>query len=552
MNAAGQDNLQHLFKCLHFLGLSEVYVCPGSRNAPLIHAAFHTQGLHLHKVVDERSAAYQALGSALLLQKPVAIICTSGTALLNVLPAIAEAFQLQVPLIVMSADRPLSLYDKWENQTIHQEGVLGRFVNTFMAWKGQLLRKRSIGKVERFAAKAMDYVQFPDNAPIHLNFHFDEPIYFAKKAKDYPIFSLTHHKSRFSLKTFPSIILPETPSVLIVAGQGHWNDTVASSIENLLSKGAVLFCDVCSPYRKLQTDMRWEFALSFLSEADWEALLPDTLVITGAFVVNKNLKKLIKKGGFKNVFQLADRQQLKDPYELKPQIVSYIKQETSETWPYQQNLLFKEKWCNKIAAFVSNPFLPDNLPFSDWFIVSKIKDCLTTACVIHAANSMAVRYVSMVGLNKEIKILSNRGTSGIDGCLSTAMGAAWVDPKQKHIAIIGDLAFFYDQNALWREQLPPNLTILVLNNGGGNIFDMIPGPATSPAYHFFTTPHSLSAALVAKQFDINYTLIDNSKDLEMHLHNKLQSNTINLIEFITNPKENKEIWKQLKIQKENG
>lgn len=556
MNASGQANLQHLFKCLHFMGLKEVYVCPGSRNAPLIHAAFHTKSLTLHKVVDERSAAYQALGNTLISKKPVAIICTSGTAVLNLFPAIAEAVQLQLPLIILSADRPKSLYDNWENQTLNQERIFGKYVNAYFSWKGQLTRKRSIGKVEKLASQLFDSLQFPDQGPVHVNFHFDEPLYFSEPAKDYPIFSLSHRSSAFTPQKNIYQTLQPTTSVLIVAGQGNWNQSTEESIEKLVLKGAVLFCDLCSPYRRLQTHPLWERAVSFMTADEWKQMKPETLVITGAFLLNKNLKKLLQMGNFKQVIHIADRKNIKDPYFLKPKRTDYIRdQDIAQLHPEILNK-YPKKWSSIINNWDNKTVGIDSKTLNDWNVLQILKQSLPvqsdSAIVIHAANSMSVRYVSLLGIPNHIPVFSNRGTSGIDGCLSTAMGAAQADNASLHLLITGDLAFFYDINALWQEKLPDNLKIIVLNNEGGNIFDMLPGPSSSDAYAFFTTPHTLTAKYMAQHFQTVYHTFNTLAAYKARIPEILFEKNTSIIEIHTNPQENKEIWKQLKTRKENG
>lgn len=546
MKKGGQENVHHLFQCLYTLGVRHIFICPGSRNAPLINGAVSHNGFELHSVVDERAAGYMALGAAQITQVPVVIICTSGTALLNLFPAVAEAHQLHVPLIVLSADRPLLLLDCWENQSIHQKRVFGKYANKYIEWKGLLESKRALGKVDRIASKILTYSQFPDKGVVHVNFHFSEPLYFHEPISIYNPFSLVKTNKQFTAPIFHNHSVKTGRSLMVLCGTGSYQDPIAHELTLLSQQDALILCDISSPYRQLQSHQHWELLLNSITEEFWLKRKPETLITTGSFLLNKNLKNLIRKHPPKNHYHLADTNIVRDTFFTKPIILKTLG--ASLESDMQSNASFKQTWTqamdSKSVQFTK--LLQQQTELTDLWTVSQLMELLPHDAIIHAANSMSVRYVSVCAPNQSNRVYSNRGTSGIDGCLSTAIGAALADSKHEHFLISGDLAFFYDINGLWIEKLPKNLKIILLNNHCGNIFDMIPGPSTSKAGHLFTTPHTRTAHNIAQDFNIEYFTANKQQDFTQQVSAFLSCTSLAIFETTSDPQANQRIWKQLK------
>ncbi len=553
MKVSGQKNLNLFFRCLYDMGIRHVFVSPGSRNAPLIIAASEAAPFSVVSVVDERSAAYKALGVSLATNLPSVLICTSGTATLNLFPAIAEAKYLHAKLLVLTADRPQYLVDSWENQTIPQKKVYGTFVNKYYEWKGRMETSPSYGSVIRLAQKSWDSLHFPDQGAVHINFHFSEPLYFPNAGlPDYEPF-----KTKIRSFTFPknTTTLQEIhPKTLILCGAGSEDKETRNFLKDLQALGYPLLADLLSPYRDLCTNSQWEQSIS---EHQWEKQKPSMLITTGRFFLNKNLKLLLRKDPSIIHYHIADSNLVKNMFGTKMQIIrrSLSAETIAVKSPHED---FSKAWSNSFSAIKTNKQLLDILgaePFSDFFAVVSCIEKIPSNSVLHLANSMSIRYAAWCSIDSSIKIFSNRGTSGIDGCISTAYGAAMANPTQTHFVICGDLAFFYDSNALWNSELVPNLKIIVLNNFGGNIFDMLPGPQSTKAIDLFTTPHQRNCAYICKDFGVDYFKAENKEDLSDLLPQFLNTKLACVLEIQSNSKINKQIWNQIKQTtqaKENG
>ncbi|MCO6494940.1 MAG: 2-succinyl-5-enolpyruvyl-6-hydroxy-3-cyclohexene-1-carboxylic-acid synthase [Bacteroidetes bacterium] len=546
MRKAGQENLHHLFQCLHRLGVRQVFICPGSRNAPLINAAVAQSEFDLYSVVDERAAGYMALGAAQITQKPTVVLCTSGTALLNLFPAVAEAHQLHIPMIVLSADRPTQFLNRWENQTIDQNRVFGKYTNTYIEWKGKMELVRTLGKVERIASKINAYTQFPDKGVVHVNFHFSEPLYFPEPIKKVEPFSLSD-----SIKSHTETKISENKKLsgkklMVLCGTSHYNEGIAKEIEILKDKGALIFCDITSPYRKYGNNTNWELFANSVSEDFWSKNKPDTIITTGSFLLNKNLKNLIRKKPPETHIHLADTQIVRDTFFSKPTICNRLGDIFFNS--IKDNIPFKSIWTEKInrSTIHFNKVVENSTELNDLWAVNECLKVLPQNAVLHLANSMSVRYAAVCVIDNNITIYANRGTSGIDGCIATAVGAALADKEHEHYLISGDLAFFYGINGFWLNRLPGNLKILLLNNHGGNIFDMIPGPSASNAKHYFTTPHNRSAKHIASDYGLTYLNANSLSDYRQTLPAFIKSSTTTVFEIMTTPDLNVKTWKQLK------
>lgn len=547
MRREGQQNIHHFFSSLHALGIRHIVVSPGSRNAPLLQAAVAHAGFDVLTVVDERSAAYKALGMAQITQLPVVLICTSGTALLNYFPAIAEAKHSGIPLIVLSADRPSSLLNSWENQSINQQKVFGNYVNKFFAWKGLFERNRCLGKVERLAMKVFAALQFPDPGPVHLNFELSEPLYFPDELGFKPTFSLKKSIKSYTPKSFEEKLTATAKQILVVCGSGPYSENIFQDLKTLKNAGAVILCDLLSPYRSLNSEPTWEAAVASLSEETWLSLKPDTLVTTGRYLLNKKLKTLLKKFPPNQHLHLADTNLKYDPYQSKPKWSHSINgsltlhSASDNTYLLSWETLFK-KHLNHIETALNEETI-----WSELTAIRSFLALLPAQSVLHIANSMSIRYVAFWGVSTAVNCMSNRGTSGIDGCLSTAVGAALATPNLKHFVLIGDLAFFYDSNALWTPEIPPNLHIVLLNNKGGMIFNMIPGPTQSVAHKQITSPHNLNAEFICKGYGLTYSLVKNQTEWTEVLPKFMSHSKANLLEIQTLTDNNIRIWNKLKM-----
>jgi 2-succinyl-5-enolpyruvyl-6-hydroxy-3-cyclohexene-1-carboxylate synthase len=501
-----------------FNGLQYVVISPGSRNAPLIKAFTDDAFFSCISVVDERSAGFVALGIAQAIGKPTILTCTSGSALLNYYPAIAEAFYAQVPLLILSADRPKQLIDQWDGQCIRQENVYGNHV------LASATTPEIFGHSQPFFDLTHALIQTckgSQKGPVHLNIPMEEPLY---------DFDLTQFELKFPYEQIEStleVVLPsELKQVLTSKEKILWFNGASNEKLQISSFGNIVFLNDIIGNGFAGNVHYWEKILSAHPEI-WESLQPEVLITTGKYTVSKILKQFLRKYQPKTHWHISECAFVGDPFGTQPKLVQMCPKELMETIAALQvrgNGDYLDRWRD-----LDRPALSSNV-YSELEVCRLITETASSGTVFHWGNSMPVRYASELGrVNKKVHF-SNRGTSGIDGCLSTAVGHALVDPREQ-ILIIGDLSFFYDANALWNELRPANLKIVILNNFGGKIFEKIHGPANmGDSLKFQTTPHQRNAKSLAGEHGITYLQVTSLEELNSKLDEFLTMNAIGILE----------------------
>lgn len=451
---------------LRACGLSEVVVSPGSRSAPLILALESEPQISLYVQPDERSAGFLALGVSRQLGRPVGLVCTSGSAGLNYAPALAEAYQQGVPLLAITADRPLRYVGAHEGQTLWQEEFYAGFIKGRMAVCGQ----NPGNPKDAWALSAQG-----KPGPVHINMRFEEPLYSGNLGE-----SLTPTKALIpfkpvdfgeirSLNTVQELNLPERPKVAVLAG--HIGPQQAQAllpwILEFKARGGSFWGDVSSHL--------WQYS-SQTQLPDWlwaqtdEKNRPHLLVSIGGSVIPRRWEAYFER--FPNQTTVHVDLFGEKGYRFRPEGWCWTRRlsEFFESLPKEMTPLDCPDWNAKLGA-----------GWSDITATAELLRSLRGDSVFHVANSMGVRYVHALQnlLPKEIELWCNRGVSGIDGTLSTAVGQALAQPKKGHVVLMGDLALNYDCNALLSRPRPSNLGVVVLNNGGGQIFRNLPGPKSS-------------------------------------------------------------------------
>jgi 2-succinyl-5-enolpyruvyl-6-hydroxy-3-cyclohexene-1-carboxylate synthase len=501
------------------LGIRQVVISPGSRSAPLTIAFNRHPDIETYTLSDERSAAFVALGMVRQGREMVALVCTSGSAAYNYAPAIAEAYFQQLPLLVFTADRPPEWIDQLDGQTIRQQGIYGQHIKKSY--------ELPIGQGEaddwfagRQIAEAIHCGNTCPLGPVHVNVPLREPFYPAAGQE-------------VSFETLPKVITEERPSYkelslsgsmleewlaadrkLIVCGQYPADAEVAAALQNLSAQSGVpVVADVISNMHVMNS-IRHADLIPYLRDEDLATgLQPGLLMTFGLSVMSKNLKLFLRKyrpaahwhiqpaGNAADTFQALSRVIRAEPAPLLRQLSLHSVQKQAQEKYFQ-------KWQRADstgAAYLDHFFAQQ--PVGEFRAVWSVMRSLPGRSVLHLANSMAVRYANIIGLRQEqagIEVIANRGTSGIDGSNSTAVGAALRSPRTQ-VLVTGDLAFFYDRNAFWHNYRLPNLKIILLNNGGGGIFKMIDGPARQPELEtFFVTRQQLKAENTARDFGMSY------------------------------------------------
>ncbi len=501
--------------CSQF-GIEHAVICPGSRSAPLVFAFNRNKNIKTYSIIDERSAAYMALGMAQQLQKPVALICTSGTAALNFYPAIAEAFYQKIPLIVLTADRPADLLNQQDGQMINQVNVFGSHVRGSLNFDYQNL---ATGNWHLATSNLLNNSIFPVMGPVHFNVPLVEPLY-ENLEEEILIENLEKPLNIFGDFDNKNIIdaLQQTQKRVIIIGQNLPDQDLLATLKELANKGFAILADVVSNQHESSVLKHFDFLISQANNETLRMLEPDFIISLGGPVLSKALKLWLKKQKPKYHFRIQQDETLVDTYNNVTEYIfgnnnEVIKSIVNAEFPgstYAEYLgLIEQKSEVKIAEFIDQ----NNDDFNELTSVNYVLKNLPENSQLQIANSTSIRYVSYLGLPyKNITAFCNRGTSGIDGCTSTAIGAAIMTNKIVTL-ITGDLAFFYDRNAFWNNFVPNNLRIILLNNHGGGIFNLIDGPNSQPELEkFFLTKHHLTAKNIADENELNYSICRNKDE----------------------------------------
>jgi 2-succinyl-5-enolpyruvyl-6-hydroxy-3-cyclohexene-1-carboxylate synthase len=521
-------------------GVDRVVVSPGSRSAALTLAFVRHPSVIATVVTDERSAGYIALGMAQTLGRCVALVCTSGTAATNYASAIAEAYFLEVPLLVLTADRPPEWINQYDGQTIFQQDLYGKHVKKSISLPADYTHSDAQWYVERVVNEAILIAQKAPLGPVHLNVPIREPFYPTKQeAWRYPASAVRLVKQ---IATATSIdgeawrdLMDEFERcgrVLIAVGQ-HKKDTALELILHKLSTEyrIPVLAEIISNLNQQEFILHADNFLGRLEEQQLVKLQPDLLITTGKSFLSKHFKNFIRKFAPQAHWHVQAGDVLRDPFKsLTVQIptdATYFFERLLEDLDFRSinnmddsdiDEAYQTAWQQEELKAMQMLTRLDVAfdGFAEICIVKRLLAQLPNHSQLHLANSMSVRYASMAGLFAEqsIEVHANRGTSGIDGCLSTAVGCA-LSTNQMVYVLIGDLAFFYDRNALWISELPSNLRVILLNNQGGSIFRMIEGPNQLPELErFFETPHGLDAKLTAEEFGLTYLCATNYDELD--------------------------------------
>ncbi|MBJ6119152.1 2-succinyl-5-enolpyruvyl-6-hydroxy-3-cyclohexene-1-carboxylic-acid synthase [Pontibacter sp. BT310] len=533
-------------------GVENVVLSPGSRCAPLTIAfARHTK-LNVRTISDERAAAFIALGMALTTGKPTVLICTSGTAALNYAPAVAEAFFQQVPLLILTADRPPEWIDQLDGQTIRQQNVYGQHIKHSYTFPADLSHKDSIWHSERMVSEALNETIAYPAGPVHINIPLREPFYPAPGEDlvfDTEVKIIEEEPANYSLSEKQVAQLQQEISnysrILIVAGQQNHTAELQPVLQQFTDKsGAVIVGDLIANLHELPETIRHQDAILACPDPEKLAkLLPDLLITFGKSVISKALKLYLRKYKPKAHWHIQPAGQVADTFQALTRIIRCTPEAFFATITTAKNEAnYSSAWNeieSKAAAFLKE--YTSEAAFSELSAVARIFESLPTKSNLHLANSMAVRYANIIGLDagKNVEIYANRGTSGIDGSNSTTVGCALTSSNITTL-LTGDMAFFYDRNGLWHNYLPQNLRIVILNNHAGGIFRLIDGPKQQPELEeFFETKQTLDAANTARDFGMNYTACSSLEELEQALPAffSLQSGA-GILEIFTDSKAN--------------
>ncbi|GGD05099.1 2-succinyl-5-enolpyruvyl-6-hydroxy-3-cyclohexene-1-carboxylate synthase [Hyunsoonleella pacifica] len=557
--------------------IKHIVISPGSRSAPLTIGFTNDPFFKCYSIVDERCAAFFALGIAQQTKEPTALVCTSGSALLNYYPAVSEAFYSDIPLVVLSADRPKHLIGIGDGQTINQKNVYENHILYSANLKLDIKDEKNIpgneelpimksleNKLERFLGLQKDIQEFNEQeintainfakikkGPVHVNIPFDEPLYETIEELSVNPKPISNLKKETSIE---DVVLKEcydnwvsASKKMILVGVNAPN-TIDKALVNELAKddSVIVFTETTSNIHHNSFFPSIDQIIAPLSEDEQKQLQPEILLTFGGLIVSKKIKALLRKYKPKQHWHIDEKRAndtffcLSKHIEAKPEaffksflplIRHYKKSDYKRIWSKvkQRRLKRHEQYLTEI-------------PFSDFSVFNIILKKVPNHSILQISNSSAIRYTQLFNLNKTLEVYCNRGTSGIDGSTSTAIGSAVATRKQTTF-ITGDLSFFYDSNALWNNYISNDFRIIVVNNQGGGIFRILPGHKNTENFDmYFETNHQLTAEHLCNMFNFEYVKATNEEEMIVELKTFYSSSTKpKLLEIFTPKRINDEV-----------
>jgi len=525
--------ISELVALLQAHGVRDVVLCPGSRNAPLVHALSHQlAGATCHSIIDERSAGFYALGLALATHRAVVVCCTSGTAVANLHPAVAEAYYQGVPLIVLSADRPERWIGQWAGQTLPQPELFGSLVRKAVHLPEPHTEEER-WYCNRLINEALLAALAPLPGPVQINVPISDPgvsLLPPTLAEHTPGSSdrrpIGMQPGRCIQQLYPCRIDAQAVEPLlqrlvtferkmILVGQESWSAATSTGETFPQSLREQFLCIGESLSNSPVSICSLDALLASLSEADRRALQPDLLITLGGHIVSNKMKQYLRTYPPRETWHLSPDPTVVDLFcSLTEQIIAPI-------GPFLDTL------AHGLAGLASSPYaghwreridrLPSPTPrYSSLAVVGSLLSHLPEEpCVLHLANSSSVRYAELFRKPRRLLTLCNRGTSGIEGSLSTALGFARQRAEERHFIVIGDLSFFYDLNALGLPEVGSNVRVLLLNNQRGSIFQSLPTLEMDRlSQRYITAEHQLQAQGWAESCGWEYLSVHEASELE--------------------------------------
>lgn len=536
--------------CAQF-GVRNVVIAPGSRNAPLIFAFTAHPDLECLSITDERSAAYFALGMAQQTRQAVALVCTSGTAALNFAPAIAEAYYLNIPLLVLTADRPAEMIDQADGQTIRQTGIFANYIKADFQLPVETAQEADLHFSDRQVSQAIDTALMYPQGPVHVNVPLREPIYTSlPDAHSHPkVIKTWETDARLSDKNIKSLfdIWSKQSRKMVIFGISSGNEEWTKlAIELAAQPDTIVVAENLSNVSGEHIITQPEPLFSSINALETASdFAPELVVTIGHSVICKQLKLFLRKHRPVAQWQFESSMPYVDTYgcltdifpckaaDILPQMLKRVG-EGDYASLYQKQM---KKITALHASFVEQPSL------SDMAVTRELLHQIPEGTALHLANSTSVRWTQLFPSRPDLKYYCNRGTSGIDGSLSTAAGFAYAS-KQPTVFLTGDLSFIYDSNGLWNNYIGGNLKIVVMNNNGGNIFRFIGDKELmANSIDFFTTPHHVEIKSLAAAYGIAYMSCDTAVELEKSIGQFLQADKATVLEIMTDCELNTENYR---------
>lgn len=512
-----KKNILQLVALLKAHEIRNIVLCPGSRNTPLIQTIANHPYFTCHSATDERSAGFYALGLSLNGGKPAAVCCTSGTALLNLHPAVAEAFYQQVPLVVISADRPEAWIGQMDGQTLPQPGVFGNLVKMSVNLP-EINTDEEEWFCNRLVNEALLELNHHGKGPVHINIPISEPL-FSFNTEELPEVRVIERYQGLNIydKKYDDLIarLNKYNRRMMIAGQANMIYMFERKVSKLLYKHFAWLTEHTGnrtiPGMPIKNFDAILYSIPEGSE-EQEKFYPEIVITYGGHIVSKRLKQFLRKHPPKEHWHVSLDGKVTDTYCSVTTIIEIDPFEFLDKLAYMmenRNTDYPKRWEN-LSKEIPEP----QFPFSEMGAIGALLKNIPADSALHLANSSTVRYAQLFNIPETVEVCCNRGTSGIEGSLSTSLGYAYMSEKI-NFTVIGDLSFFYDMNALWSGTFNNNVRIMLLNNGGGEIFQALPGLKMNDKTHrYVTARHNTNAEAWAKACGFTYLSARNDEELE--------------------------------------
>lgn len=540
MKISSKKVVSYILGALKSAGITDVVLTPGSRNAPFSISIANTPFFETYSIVDERSAAFFALGLSQQSKKPTVLICTSGTALLNYAPAIAEAYYQRIPLLVISADRPEEWIDRGEGQSIRQNNVFQNYTD----FSACLIADEKDGSVQNEGV-IQNTIQklLANKGPVHLNVPFQEPLYELIECEGLPSFQFELKEN--SVDVLKEIVrsvdlLQQAERIMVLVGQ-HVYEDFSKELDQFNQLNQVIVLTETHANVNIENAFPCiDRLIMGLGENAQQMLAPDVLITVGTNIISRKVKAILRKAKPKHI-QVGVNEKPMDTFDCLEAQCNLTPQDFFISLNQIQN---KSEWKSELLSIQENQlkqvvaWLP-SASFSDLTVFSSILNSIPNGTDLQMGNSSVVRYIQLFNQNKNLTYFGNRGVAGIDGSTSTAIGAAW-KTKKPTLLISGDLSFHYDSNAFWNNYLSKQLKVIVINNGGGGIFRIIDGSKdTEHLQQFFETSHSSKSIKgIADFYNLNYFSASNNDELNRILPLFFEENCVCVLEIFTPQEDN--------------
>ncbi|WP_298246608.1 2-succinyl-5-enolpyruvyl-6-hydroxy-3-cyclohexene-1-carboxylic-acid synthase [uncultured Christiangramia sp.] len=523
--------------------IKHVVISPGSRNAPLTIGFTHHDDITAYSIVDERCAAFFALGIAQQKRTPVALVCTSGSALLNYYPAIAEAFYSDIPLVVISADRPIERIDIGDGQTIRQKNVFENHILYSANLYSELVlehqsedaklkqkqfeaRKHNEREINLALNKAIE-----EKGPVHINVPFYEPLYDTVEHIEVdPLQILPEVNEKHYTEAQLNSYVQEWNSAkrkMVIVGVAQPN-LIEQQFLDMLAKdpSVIVFTETTSNIHHPDFFTRIDTLVGPIEKEEnneelFKKLQPDILLTFGGMIVSKKIKNFLRNYNPKHHWHVDSKKAYNTFFCLNKHFETDVNGFFHSFMPLTKTIAsdYGNFWKDvKSNRQHRHEEYMSEIPYSDLKAMQLIVPEVPDHSIVHFANSSTIRYAQLFEWDRSLNTFCNRGTSGIDGSTSTSVGSAVASDKPV-LFITGDLSFFYDSNALWNDHIPSNYRIILLNNNGGGIFRILPGNKDSENFDtYFETTHDLQAKPICELYGFNYSKAANEQEIEHELN----------------------------------